>query len=135
MDGLALTFECTFEIMEHDGMYSICHGDTIVNNIFVLGLEGKAFLCKVTCSSSWHNESITAAFLSYIHNKIGNYKMCVDQGIPRSSNDSLILVGLMSRRQARKPWISNMILLSNRQVSGNEISSTYISKLQELASS
>jgi hypothetical protein len=117
MDGLALSSECTFEIIEHDGMYRSCFKDTIVNNFFTLGPEGKGFLCTVTFPSSWHSRSIEANMLPYIHNKIGNYKMCVDQGRPRSRNDSLNVVGLISERQARKLaqslrlyllWISNI---------------------------
>ncbi len=71
MDGLALTSECTFEDIEQNAMYYSYHSDTIMTNI-----------------------------LPYIRNNIGNYKMCVDQGFPRTGDASQILVGPISKRQA-----------------------------------
>jgi hypothetical protein len=43
-----------------------------------------------------------ANILPYIQNDIGNYKMCVDQGFPRSGDAHLILVVPISQRQAKK---------------------------------
>lgn len=100
MDGLALTSECTSEDIEQNAMYNGYHSDTMVNNIFAYGPDGKVFLCAVNFPGSWHDGSITANILPYIRNNIGNYKMCVDQGFPRTGDASQILVGPISKRQA-----------------------------------
>jgi hypothetical protein len=102
MDGLALTSECTSEVIEQNAMYNGYHSDTMVNNIIAYGPDGKVFLCAINFPGSWHDGSITANILPYIRNNIGNYKMCVDQGFPRSGDAHLILVGPISKRQAKK---------------------------------
>jgi hypothetical protein len=102
MDGLALTSECTSELIEQNTMYNGYHSDTMVNNIIACGPDGKVFLCAINFPGSWHDGSITANILPYIWNNIGNYKMCVDQGFPRSGDAHLILVGPISERQAKR---------------------------------
>ncbi len=74
----------------------------MVNSIIAYGPNGKVFLCTIHFPRSWHDGSITANILPYIRNSIGNYKMCVDQGSPRSGDAHLILVGLISKGQAKK---------------------------------
>jgi hypothetical protein len=101
MDGLSLTSECTSEMLEQNSMYNGYHSDTMVNNIIAYGPDGKVFLCAVNFPGSWHDGSITANILPYIRDRIGSYKMCVDQGFPRSGDAAQILVGPISRRQAR----------------------------------
>jgi hypothetical protein len=73
----------------------------MVNNIFAYGLDAKVFLCAINFPSSWNDGSIRANILPYICWKIGNYKICVDQGFPRSEYAALILVGLISGSQAQ----------------------------------
>ena len=102
MDGLALTSECTSDELEQNAMYNGYHSDTMVNNVFVYGPDGKVFLCAINFPGSWHDGSITANILPYIRNNIGNYKMCVDQGFPRTGDANLILVGPISKKQAKK---------------------------------
>jgi hypothetical protein len=102
MDGLALTSECTSEVIEQNAMYNGYHSDTMVNNIIAYGPDGKVFLCAINFPGSWHDGSITANILPYIRNNIRNYKMCVDQGFPRSGDAHLILVGPISKRQAKR---------------------------------
>jgi hypothetical protein len=74
----------------------------MVNNVFAYGPDGKVFLCAINFPGSWPDGSITANILPYIRNNIGNYKMCVDQGFPRSGDAHLILVGPISKRQAKR---------------------------------
>jgi hypothetical protein len=102
MDGLALTYECTSELIEQNAMYNGYHSDTMVSNMIAYGSDGKVFLCAINFPGSWHDGSIKANILPYIRNNIGNYKMCVDQGFPRSGDAHLILVGPMSKRLAKK---------------------------------
>jgi hypothetical protein len=64
-----------------NSMYSGHYSDTMVNNIFAYGPNGSVLLCAINCSGSWHDGSITANIFPYLQNNIGNYKMCVDQGL------------------------------------------------------
>ncbi len=92
MDGLAHTLECMSEDIEQNAMYNICHRDTMVSNIFASGPDGKVFLCDINFLGSWHDGSIMANILPYMQNNIGNCKMCIDQGFPRTGDASQILI-------------------------------------------
>jgi hypothetical protein len=55
-------------------------------------------------------------FFSHIKERIGDYKICVDQGFPRSGNAYGTLVGPIPKRSARRLHSSvrdNLICLSN----------------------
>jgi hypothetical protein len=120
MDGLSLTSECTSEMLEQNSMYNGYHSDTMVNNLIAYGPDGKVFLCAVNFPGSWHDGSITANILPYICKMIGSYKMCVDQGFPRSGDAALILVGPISRRHAQR-------LAANLRAYLIKISNVYVS--------
>jgi hypothetical protein len=72
----------------------------MVNNIFTHGPDSKVFLCSINFLGSLHDGSITANILPYIPN-IGNHKICVEQGFPRSGDTALMLAGPISRKQAQ----------------------------------
>ncbi len=55
MDGVALQSECTSEQIEQNAMYSGYHSDTMVNNIFAYGPDGKVFLCAINFPGRWIN--------------------------------------------------------------------------------
>jgi hypothetical protein len=46
MDGLALSSECTSELIEQNAMCNGYHNDTMVNNIIVYGPDGKVFFAQ-----------------------------------------------------------------------------------------
>ena len=101
-------------------MYSGFHSDTMVNNIFAYATDGKIFLCGLNFPGSSHDGSICMNLMPIIKEKIGLYKICVDQGFPRSGDAYDILVGHMSRRTAGRlsPFIRPYLLqLSNCYVS------------------
>ena len=100
MDGVSLTSECTSEPVVQNSMYSGYHSDTMVNNLFAYGPDGRVIFCAINFPGSWHDGSITANVLPYLRKKIGTYKMCVDQGLPRSGDALDVLVGPISRAQA-----------------------------------
>jgi hypothetical protein len=74
----------------------------MVNNIFAYGPDGKVFFCAINYPSSWADGSVTARFLHHIKQRIGEYKICVDQGFPRSGEASGILVGPIPERSAQR---------------------------------
>ncbi len=69
MDGLSLTSECTSEPLAQNSMYNGYHSDAMVNNVVAYGPDGKVFLCAINLPGSWHDVSITANLLPYIHEK------------------------------------------------------------------
>jgi hypothetical protein len=66
MNGISFSSECTSEQFEQNAMYSGYHSDTMVNNIFAYGPDGKVFLCAINFPGSWHDGSITANILPFI---------------------------------------------------------------------
>ena len=116
MDGLGLATEMTSERIEQNAYYCGYDCDTMVNNVLVFGPDGKVFLCAVNFPGSWSDASLTAHFFSHIRERIGDYKICVDQGFPRSGDATGILVGPIPERSARRLHSlvrDNMIRLSN----------------------
>jgi hypothetical protein len=79
LDGLSLTSECSSEVIEQNAMYSGYHSDTMVSNIFAYGPDGKVFLCAINFQ---------------IRDDIVLYKICVNQGFPRSGDAAGFLLAL-----------------------------------------
>ena len=102
MDGVSLTSECTDERTTQNAYYCGYSCDTMVNNIFAYGPDGKVFFCAINYPGSWADGSVTARFFHHIKKRIGEYKICVDQGFPRSGEASGILVGPIPERSARR---------------------------------
>jgi hypothetical protein len=83
MDGVLFSTECTDERVDKNLMYCGYDCNTMVNNVFVYGPDGKVFFAAiVNFPGSWAVGSLTAPFLHKMKRKIGNYKICVDQGFP-----------------------------------------------------
>ena len=102
MDGLSLTTECTSERLTQNAYYSGYHCDTMVNNVLAFGADGKVFFCALNYPGSWANGTLTSRFLPHILKRIGHYKICVDQGFPRSGPAWNVLVGPVNQRTARR---------------------------------
>ena len=116
MDGTELKTECIPERVTQNGFYSGYKCDTVVNNVFTYGPDGKVFLAAINFPGSWADGSLCARFLDSICRRIGHYKICVDQGFPRSGDAWNILIGPMNEWSARPlhPTICEYLLrLSN----------------------
>ena len=116
MDGLGLAMEMTDERIQQDAYYCGYNCDTMVKNIFVFGPNGKVFFCAINYPGSWLDGTLTTHFFRHIKERIGDYKICVDQGFPRSGDATGILVGPIPERSARRlhPLVrDNLIHLSN----------------------
>jgi hypothetical protein len=110
MEGLSLHSECNSDMYEQNVMYNGYHSDTMVNKVFAYGADGKIFLCGLNFPRSCHNGSIPAHLLPIIIEKIGSFKICIDQGFPWSDDADGILVEPNSQRSAaRLPQISGHI--------------------------
>jgi hypothetical protein len=73
----------------------------MVNNVFAYGPSGKVFFAAINFPWSWTDSSLTACFLGHLKAKIGDYKICVDQGFPQSEDAYGTLVGPVTKRAAR----------------------------------
>ena len=82
MDGVSLRTECTSNELMQNAYYGGYEKDTVVNNVFKYGPDGKIFVCAINFPGSWHDGSLAANLLPFIREKIGEYKICVDQGFP-----------------------------------------------------
>ncbi len=102
MDGVFLPSECTNERVEQSAIYCGYDLDTMVNNVFAYGPDGKVLLAAVNFLGSWAYKGLTAWILASIRSQIGSYKICVDQGFPRSGNAYGILVGPVTKCAARR---------------------------------
>ena len=102
MDGVSFPVQCTDERLAQNAMYCGYDCDTMVNNVFAYGPDGKVFFAAVNFPGSWADGSLTARFLPYMKRKLGEYKICVDQGFPRSGDAHGIFVGPIAKRQAQR---------------------------------
>ena len=82
MDGVSFPAECTDKRVEENSYYCGYDCDTMVNNVFAYGPDGKVFFAAINVPGSWADGSLTARFLGHLKAKIGEYKVCVDQGFP-----------------------------------------------------
>ena len=60
------------------------------------------FIAAINFPGSWADGSLCAIFFDSIRRRIVPYKICVDQGFPRSGDAWNILVGPMNERSARR---------------------------------
>ena len=86
MDGVSLATECTSEATTQNAFYSGYECNTVINNVFAYGLDGKVFIAAINCPGSWADGSLSALFFDSIRKRLGRYKICVDQGFPRNGD-------------------------------------------------
>lgn len=102
MDGVSFTTQCCDDRVIQNAYYCGYDCDTMINNVFAFGPDGKIFFCAVNYPGSWADGSLTMRFFRHIKSRIGSYKICVDQGFPRSGEAYGILVGPITERAARR---------------------------------
>ncbi len=102
MDGVSFPSECTDEQVEQNAYYCGYDSDTMVNNVFTYGPDGKVFFAAINFPGSWVDGSLTSRFLGHLKAKIGDYKICVNQGFPQSGDAYRTLVKPVTRRHARR---------------------------------
>jgi hypothetical protein len=82
MDSVSFPMECTSERVQQNAFYCGYDCDNMANNVFAYGLDGKVFFAAVNFPGSWADGSLIAQFLHQMKRRIGDYKICVDQGFP-----------------------------------------------------
>jgi hypothetical protein len=120
MDGVSIPAECTDERIEQNAFYCGYDCDMMVNNVFAYGPDGKVFFAAINFPGSWADGALTARFLHALKKKIGDYKICVNQGLPRSGDAHGTLVGPVTKRAARclhRDVRDYLLKISNAQTS------------------
>ncbi len=100
LDGVLFLVQCTDEWIRQNAIYCGYDCDMMVNNVLVYGPDGKVFFAAVNFPGSWADGSLLAHFLHYVKRKIRAYKICVDQGFPRSGDAHGTFVSSVTKRQA-----------------------------------
>ncbi len=116
MDGLGLAMEMTDKRIQQNAYYCGYDCDTMINNLLVFGPDGKVFFCAINYPGSWLDGTLTTRFFLHIKGRIGDYKICVNQGFPWSGDATGVLVGPIPERTACQlhPLVrDNLIRLSN----------------------
>ena len=70
MDGVSIPAECTDERFEQNAFYCSYDCDTMVNNVFAYGPDGKVFFAAVNFPGGWADGALTARFLHIVKNKL-----------------------------------------------------------------
>ncbi len=99
MDGVSFQMECTSKHLQQNAFYCGYNCNTMVNNVFAFGPDGKVFFAAVIFPGSWADGSLTARFLNQMKRRIGHFKVCVDQGFHRGGDACGTFVGPVSKRQ------------------------------------
>ncbi len=71
MDGVSFSTECTSECVQQNVFYCGYDCDTMVNNVFAYGPDGKVFSAAVNFPGSWADDNLTAWFLHQMKRRIG----------------------------------------------------------------
>ena len=120
LDGLALPVQCCPDIDEQNAFYNGYYGDTMVNNIILFSPKGKIIYTAFNCPGSWHDSTVAEPLKDLVVDMDLSYKICVDQGFPRSGIFQDKFVGPLSRKARRRlsPVLRKAVLvMHNKYVS------------------
>ena len=62
MDGVLLATECTSKKVTQNAFYSGYQCDTMINNVFNYGPDGKVFITAINFPGSWVDRSVSVRF-------------------------------------------------------------------------
>lgn len=115
IDGCSIPVMCTSEPNEQNAYYNGYHCDTMINNVFFFAPTGKIDYACYNCPGSWHDSTVSLPLKATVLRKLGQYKICVDQGFPRGGELYDKFVGPLSfrQRQALDPTCKRNILIRN----------------------
>ena len=112
VDGLSLTVQCDDDIEVQNSYYNGYMHDTCVNNVFAFSPYGKIIFAQINFPGSFHDSTVAAALIDITIRRIGIYKLCVDQGFPRSGDLFDRFVGPISAatRLRLAPLLRDLVL-------------------------
>ena len=103
VDGVSIPVQCSSDISEQSAAYNGYYHDTMCNNVFAFGPNGKIIWAGINFPGSWHDSAVVENLVAICLKKIaGLYCFCVDQGFPRSGLLFDVFVGPLSIKSKRK---------------------------------
>ena len=102
MDGVSFPAECTDNAINQNAMYCGYDCDTMVNNVFAYGHDGKVFFVAINFPGSWADGSLTARFMHQMKRMMHLHKICVDQGFLRSGDAYGTFASPITKKAARR---------------------------------
>jgi len=96
-DGVSLPVECSSDPISQATNYNGYHHDTMIN-VFCFAPTGKIIFACINFPGSCHDAQVATSLIDKVVRNIGDYKICVDQGFPRSGDLLNKFVGPISRR-------------------------------------
>ena len=97
-DGVSIPVKCSSKLSLQATDYNGYHHDTMCNNVFCFAPTGKIIYACINYPGSFHDSQVSAGLIRCVLEYIGRYKICVDQGFPRSGDLFDKFVGPMSQR-------------------------------------
>ena len=85
-DGVSLPIQCASDPISQATNYNGYHHDTMCNNVFCFAPTGKDNFACLNFPGSWHDSQVSLSLIAKAVENIGDYKICVDQGFPRSGD-------------------------------------------------
>ena len=112
LDGMSIPVQCSDDPIIQNAFFNGYHQDTMVNNIFLFSPEGKILFACYNAPGSWHDSHVARPLVTVVLDKLGQYKICVDQGFKRSGNLLNKFVGPISksRRRNLSPVLRQMLI-------------------------
>jgi hypothetical protein len=114
-DGVSLPVECPSDPISQATFYNGYHHDTMINNVFCFASTGKIIYACINFPGSWHDSQVATSLIAKVVDNLGNYKICVDQGFPRSGDLLNKFVGPLSRTARRNIPIEDRRAVLQRQ--------------------
>jgi DDE superfamily endonuclease len=97
-DGVSIPVKCSSSPMLQATDYNGYHHDTMCNNVFCFASTGKIIYACINYPGSFHDSQVAVGLIRCVLEHLGRYKICVDQGFPRSGDLFDKFVGPMSQR-------------------------------------
>ena len=107
VDGLKIPVQCCDDPDVQNSYYDGYNHDTMVNNVLLFSPLGKIVYAGINFFRSWHDSQVCSFLIQNVLRDIGPYKICVDQGFPRSGELHDKFVGPISKRRRKK--LSNIV--------------------------
>jgi hypothetical protein len=85
-DGVSLPIECSSDPIAQATNYNGYHHDTMINNVLCFAPSGKIIFACINFPGSWHDSQVATSLIAKVIENIGEYKICVDQGFPRTGD-------------------------------------------------
>ncbi len=92
MDGVSFPAECTDNAIDQNVMNCDYDCDTVVNNVFAYGPDGKVFFAAINFLGSWADGSLTVRFMHQMKRRMHSYKNALTRDSPKAETRMVLLL-------------------------------------------